>query len=739
MIKISNKHEAAAYKDIEIQGILSVITLKDMTLTEEINDHSRLYLTGLVPEAINNSIIFEQHPNQTIKILDTLNNKIFFQGIIENIEVQFKNHLYIVYVTAISKTKLMDIAPASQSFQNRKDTYSDVFDKLMIKYNPNDKYRLIKSDDKLNLSINKLIVQLDETDWEFAKRLASLLNIGLIPSAKSDQIDYRIGISEKESYMLPLVSYTLVRTPTIAKTFIDNQLITDSIEQEFFNYILYDCFFCLDVGDNVLFKNHNLYIIKKEAQITEKNALLKYKYTLASLTGIKQPKKYNEHMSGISIDGIVIDHTHAYSKLHLGIDKSQPLEEATWFRQSVHYAAGDYRGWTAMYDLADTILLYFPNEEENDVFTLKSNLYRFPDVKTEINFLEPYLNGGEIDVLKPELYPNNKLLYNPKKQTIVADNDDILITTRDQENYITISCDNKNVEENNGILIRTNGNLYLQSNSMSIGHPTKYSTKYADNVYFTGAEKVKLQCGSSNILLYSQNPVIDCNSPIIDIKRYTNQKRNFIFGKNNKSSDRFETLIDNLTEATKKNRSFLQSLHNMTYWCEKMTVEDLLAVVLSYDDIIEKASKKYSVPKEMIQTILFWEISVLGLQDIAVDLLRIAKIVSDSSTGFGQAYAKTAINAINSWNNEMIYDPKNEKDLQKVWAKLATNDSFSIEMIANILWMEANSRNIDISKATSDEIQKVFAAYNGSGDNAAAYGEAKMDYFYAFVMYNRSK
>ncbi len=194
--------------------------------------------------------------------------------------------------------------------------------------------------------------------------------------------------------------------------------------------------------------------------------------------------------------------------------------------------------------------------------------------------------------------------------------------------------------------------------------------------------------------------------------------------------------------------------------------------VLSLDSYIEKASEKYGVDKAMIQAVLYREIRCYGYDDPVGDAkvrqtyayehkkeeydewfsnldpknywkqpskqppTRPLKYRSDSSTGAGQIFGKTAIDAYNL-HYGTNYDRKNWKDVEFFWNKLQ-DDEFNVEMVALVLCAGADEFEYDINNLSTEQQRVVFTRYNGDPENpmAIAYGYTVQDYYNSFSEYN---
>ena len=154
--------------------------------------------------------------------------------------------------------------------------------------------------------------------------------------------------------------------------------------------------------------------------------------------------------------------------------------------------------------------------------------------------------------------------------------------------------------------------------------------------------------------------------------------------------------------------------------------DEALEVVLSHDAAIEAASEKYNVDKEMIQSVLFQELRFYNVvRGVPVPPIVYRK---DSSTGLGQIFASTAIDATN-WYEKTNYDRNDKKDLEKFWNELQDED-YNIDMVGRVL---AYKRSTLPEGADAKRIMK---AYNGSGELAEKYSNVTWQYYKAFEEYN---
>lgn len=190
------------------------------------------------------------------------------------------------------------------------------------------------------------------------------------------------------------------------------------------------------------------------------------------------------------------------------------------------------------------------------------------------------------------------------------------------------------------------------------------------------------------------------------------------------------------------------------------SAKETVTQILDCKKMIENASAKYKVKKEIIQSILFREIIFLNVADPVADtavqnyFINRANIErfnslpwykqvlagspqilvperEDSSTGLGQVTAKTAISALA--NPNINYN--NWKDRKRIWYSLRDNDEYNINMVALILYRNGGNKNL--LNPSRKQIIDAAAIYNtGSVDKGQAYGKKIYTYYGFFSKYN---
>ena len=192
------------------------------------------------------------------------------------------------------------------------------------------------------------------------------------------------------------------------------------------------------------------------------------------------------------------------------------------------------------------------------------------------------------------------------------------------------------------------------------------------------------------------------------------------------------------------------------------TVNEALNIILDYDSVITDYCNEYRIPKEFVQSVLFREIWCYSITDDVADNLvkeyyawkrgesTIPPIVqhSDSSTGLGQIFASTAIDALNHADErEFImldtqYDSSDWNDVWDVWYSLHTDQEYNLKCCALVILdcqyeYEETVPYENFFDYSSTQIKKILSRYNGTGEAAVEYGELCYVYYQIFAEYNQ--
>jgi phage baseplate assembly protein gpV len=442
-----------------------LIDLLELKIEKKINQHTRLYLTGVVSEDLKDSYV-EKTKSETqveVSILNEGNSTPLFTGIALNVEVKAIRNIHYIKVEAVSNTYTLDVSLKSRSFQNKGMPYSDLIKKVISDYSGAD-FMDACSEGK---TIEKFTMQYEETDWEFIKRMASRFNTGLVPDCISDKPKFFFGVKEKAGQK-PLEEYNYCVRKKISDFRNSSQNYIKGIDENDYVYYEVETGDFLEIGSKVDFKGKSLYVYDAVCRLKE--GVLINTYNLTFKKGLSQNNIHNDRIIGLSIEGTVLEVSKDNVKVHLEIDQEQNAGEAWWFSYSANYTAEGNSGWYCMPELNDHVLVYFPDNKEENGISIAS--VRKDSEKGTNNKVD------NPDVKYFRTKSGKELMFSPQE---------ILISAKDGETFIKLS-------ESDGILIYSTKPVKVMTKEDLVMSADK-------NVIISAKDKINMTCKESSITM----------------------------------------------------------------------------------------------------------------------------------------------------------------------------------------------------------------------------------------------
>ena len=159
-----------------------------------------------------------------------------------------------------------------------------------------------------------------------------------------------------------------------------------------------------------------------------------------------------------------------------------------------------------------------------------------------------------------------------------------------------------------------------------------------------------------------------------------------------------------------------------------------------YRTQIDDISRKYRLPAALLRAVLYQEMTEIDLLDIAADLIVAAGAFhkKDSSTGFGQVFGATGVDAINFVIGRGLASPQDfglaagrtlnrddPRDVRAVWRLLHRDPVKNIEIAAATLLCAAEEMTgrLDFAQYSPEELKLILTRYNANVRHITPYGE----------------
>lgn len=316
--------EAITYDKIKLESPWEIQSIYELQITRELNQHATLYITARVTEDSGKKVGLEETVDEQVKIYieDETEPKYIFKGRLQEVSIHQSGAFYILTASFKSQTSMLDSQRKSRSFQDTSLNYSDIVAKILADY-PDKDFELTAE----KMPINGPLIQYQETDWEFIKRIASYQETIVVPDIILDQIVFSFGYPAGGDKTLP-ENIKYISGKDIAAYNIDWAYNPELILNEY-TYYEVESFWELNLGDKVTFQNYELYV--GAVTIELKDGILIYTAKLVRKLTLRQNPIYNEKIQGVSLEGKVLALQNQEIKLHLDIDQEQDEGTAYWY------------------------------------------------------------------------------------------------------------------------------------------------------------------------------------------------------------------------------------------------------------------------------------------------------------------------------------------------------------------------------------------------------------------------
>ncbi len=291
-----------------------------------------------------------------------------FSGYVKDVTLKQENEYSIVTVRLNTTSILLDVEKKNKSFQDLEANYKTIIQKSIKK---GKKYKTgdvdITVSDK---TIDHLIMQYEETTWEFALRMASQLKAPVVADIASPKPKITIGIpTQSSAKKINSKEYTYTSNIEDYERFADamtEDFSSDRAESYEYAYI----------GDKITINDKDKIIKGVDAILID--GILRMHYDLmhagGSVIGLAAPRTFSR-AAGRMINGIVRGVKKDKVKVSLkGIGEKEPASEEidenkNWvFPFSTVYSSSDGSGWYCMPEKGDHVRIFFPTGNEEDAF-----------------------------------------------------------------------------------------------------------------------------------------------------------------------------------------------------------------------------------------------------------------------------------------------------------------------------------------------------------------------------------
>lgn len=335
-------------------------------LDKSVNDHATMHFCGHIKPEAEEAYLKAGLDDIQVKLtaVDELGTSyVLFQGIARDLRIQTVGDLRRMDIDAVSGSYYMDLVRHIRVFQDAASMYDTILQFVEKGYRNSGHIATAGN----GVPTGTVLIQYNETDWAFAKRLASHFHCVVVPAYQKDGFHYFFGMPDgRQNIPLSKDAYTirkaadeyLKKSQNEAGMLVESDVICLEVESR-------DVY---EIGDSFPFRGQPHYICAIHSELVGRE--LVHRYRLKSKAGLQESKAYNERMIGASLDGAITDVAKDTVQVKISADGIQ--SPAKWFPYSTVYSSPDGTGWYCMPEVGDSIRLYLPSEHEKEAFVISS-------------------------------------------------------------------------------------------------------------------------------------------------------------------------------------------------------------------------------------------------------------------------------------------------------------------------------------------------------------------------------
>ena len=343
--------------DIEIQteGIISIDSLHIM---QRLNDHGKAMIRAAVEEERAIETVEQAAGSLSVHIRRRDEKKhTLFCGKIEEIKAEKERGLFYLCMHFTGYTREWDLTDKSQSFCRGNETYAQVLSKALSEYGK----AQIKDEATNGMRIPGMLMQYEETDWNFLKRLASHFSTFILADNTVQWGRAYFGIPHMDhGTVLEEEEYTLLKG---MEHYERSDHAADILPQERMRWRLRSRRH-MQFGEQVALGH--IETVVTAVDIKTVRGELVYEYELSRRKGIFTDRKTNPRIFGMSIPATVKERKGNQVRVQLDIDASyEPAQDLKWFTYAIETS-----NFYCMPEEGSRVHIYFPDHEEQSAMAV---------------------------------------------------------------------------------------------------------------------------------------------------------------------------------------------------------------------------------------------------------------------------------------------------------------------------------------------------------------------------------
>ena len=453
--------------DVKITG-LSLDKILACEIQSHIGEHSTLKLSGLVEN--EEEFLYGVSDGQDIEVIiqGSEGTKILFSGIVTGVSITESGQMKTACVEGKSRSWLMDRTKHSRSFQNAHITFQALTQEILKDYTGSS---LIYTGD--SQEIGNLIIQYEETDWDFLKRVLSLVGLALTPDSQKAGLKLFAGVPKFPETAL---SYTVLEMDKDMDSYYYLKANKREVHAADFTQYIISSEQLMGIFDTAAVQGQPLAVYAYQYSFEQQEMI--GTYCLQSAKGLVVQASYPMHLIGAALMAKVVRVSKNKIQAAMEIDGAHIERAVHWFPYSTLSASPDGSGWYCMPEIDDDVRIYFPSKQEAEAIALSA----------VSNYDAP--QGGS-DRMQD---PNNRYFRTKYGQELALNADSV-----------KLSCN----EDKSSISILTDGTIRIQAQeSVNVQAKEKITLHAENELSIRVKDQFLMQSNQGGLVLSEGNKII---------------------------------------------------------------------------------------------------------------------------------------------------------------------------------------------------------------------------------------
>ncbi len=293
--------------ELRVNAAVPIADIKELHMEIRKNDHASIRLSGIVPDEAGDRVLLQALGDSRMEVWTGEN--MLFSGVLREVRITHEGSGYDVEVEGCSASKSLDYGKKKRTFQKTDLTYKEVMQSVLGESGA----KLIYTAEERK--IRKPLYQIEETDWEFVRRLASHLGTAVFPSVLSAGNGIYVGLPAGRTWDGEAAEAVRERIYFDKET----QCVCQDIT-------VYDNW---NIGDRVKWQGREYAVISKSCRL--KQGLVCFTYGISREEAFSVSRYGNPLLIGMLLPAVVLETKDEQVKVHFDMDKAQPAEDAYWY------------------------------------------------------------------------------------------------------------------------------------------------------------------------------------------------------------------------------------------------------------------------------------------------------------------------------------------------------------------------------------------------------------------------